>query len=475
MVFSSPIFLFVFLPLAVGAGALLPARARNPALLALSIVFYAFGAGSFVLAMLVTTAADYLLGRAIARQHLVDRTGRAQALLAVSIVQNLLLLAYFKYAGFLVEQVDRALGHAGLGHLGPLAIALPIGISFFTFERISYVVDVYRGDIEPCTRLTDLLLFAALFPRSIAGPIVRYREIGDQIRSRTVGVDDVVEGLQRFALGLVKKVVVADTVSPIADAAFAQPHPSTATAWAGAIAYTIQIYFDFSGYSDMAIGIARALGFVLPENFNRPYSAVSITDFWRRWHMTLSRWFRDYLYVPLGGSRGRRSATYRNLVVTFLLTGAWHGASWTFVVWGAYHGGWLLLERATGLRGLGDGTRLVPLRRCGTLVAVVVGWVIFRAPDLHDAASVLVAMVVPTGAGVADAVRLAATPAALVVGAAASVVFFLPRSYSTVRLALHPTGTAGRLARLALIGVGYPWALVVALGGSFSPFLYFRF
>lgn len=233
MVFSSPISLLVFLPLALGAGTLLPARARNPTLLALSIVFYRFGAGRFVLAMLVATAAGYLIGRAIARKRRTGGIRVARALPIVSIGQNLLLLAYFTYAGFFVEQVDRALEHTGLGHLGPLAIALPIGISFFTFERISSVADVYRHDNEPCSRLTDLLLLAALSPRSIAGPIVRYREIGDQIRSRSVHLDDLVEGLHRFALGLVKKVIVADTVSPLADAVLARPHPSSVTAWAG--------------------------------------------------------------------------------------------------------------------------------------------------------------------------------------------------------------------------------------------------
>jgi alginate O-acetyltransferase complex protein AlgI len=341
---------------------------------------------------------------------------------------------------------------------------------------MSYTVDVARGRRAHLRNPIDFALYVALFPQLIAGPIVRFHEIADQLGDRRAGMDAFAEGAVRFTHGLVKKVVVADAVAVVADAAFATPagELTAVTAWLGVTAYTLQIYFDFSGYSDMAIGLGRMFGFRFPENFARPYSAVSVTDFWRRWHMTLSNWFRDYLYIPLGGSRDGASRTYRNLWVVFLLTGLWHGAAWTFVAWGAYHGALLVAERLVGQRPTGP-TNLEPVRRAATLLAVMVGWVLFRAETLTGALGYLRAMVAPGSLEVAPQVAEVLDLRVTLVLAMASLVVLLPR-----HLVLGPTlerarGAAPAAARLAVFGLALPYALLLMAGGSFSPFLYFRF
>ncbi len=301
MVFSSPTFLFVFLPAVLVATWIAPTPLRRFVLLAASLGFYAWGVQEFLLVIVGSTLVDWALARGIGRRHEEGGSSLARPLLLVGLAQNLGLLAYFKYGGFASEQAARLADLLGMGSPGTLEVVLPIGISFFTFEKISYLVDVWRGDVKARRDPLDVLLFVALFPRSIAGPIVRLREIQHDLRRPQPTLEGIAEGSVRFSQGLAKKVLIADQIAPIADACFAtasrgEPLSMTA-AWLGALAYSLQLYFDFSGYSDMAIGIARMLGFKLPENFNRPYSAVSVTDFWRRWHMTLSRWFRDYVYI----------------------------------------------------------------------------------------------------------------------------------------------------------------------------------
>jgi alginate O-acetyltransferase complex protein AlgI len=326
------------------------------------------------------------------------------------------------------------------------------------------------------TRIADYAQYMAFFPQLIAGPIVRYHQIADQIRrppARSQRLDDIAEGFPRFAWGLCKKVLVADQVAVVADAAFSSNSPTGATAWVGALAFTVQIYFDFSGYSDMAIGLARMFGFRFPENFDRPYSAVSMTDFWRRWHMTLSRWFRDYVYIPLGGSRGTGARTARNLTVVFLLTGAWHGAAWTFVAWGLYNGALVVVERLTGIARLPD-ARLLVWRRAGTFLIVVLGWVLFRAESLHQAGDFYSAMASLHQGSLASGVEAALIPQAkiaLAIGLASSL---LPRALTVGRTldgGWHGRPLAVRLAVIALL----PAAAILVAAGSFSPFLYFRF
>lgn len=475
MVFSSIEFLFLFLPAVLGLYWILPGRFKNTWLLLTSLVFYTWGGGAFVLALLLAAALSYAAGRVMGWGRSSARPARVRLGLALGVAANLGLLGYFKYANFIVDQLNTLGRLLGLGTIAWAGVALPIGISFFTFQAMSYVVDVYRGRTEHFTNPIDFALFVALFPQLIAGPIVRFHEISAQLRDRSCRLDDVADGMLRFAHGLVKKVVIADVVAAAADASFGVDPGllSMPEAWVGLVGYTLQIYFDFSGYSDMAIGLGLMLGFRFPENFRRPYSAISVTDFWQRWHMTLSNWFRDYLYVPLGGNRGSRAATYRNLAIVFLLTGLWHGAEWTFVAWGAYHGALLIVERVAGQRPTGEAS-VIPLRRALTLLAVMLGWVLFRADDLGHAAGYLQALFsfdFGPGSGVVGA---AVGRRVLITLALASTVALLPRDFvgGLYLLRSHRWAVAARVATLA---VALPYALLLVVGGTFSPFLYFQF
>jgi alginate O-acetyltransferase complex protein AlgI len=478
VVFSSTQFLFGFLPLLVFAYVVCPIWARRYLLIAASLFFYAWGADRFALVVVGSALADWALARLIELDRERGDLRSARLLLIASIVQNLGLLFYFKYSGFFVENVTQAFAELGIGRVRALEIALPIGISFMTFEKISYVVDVSRGDVRARQNPVDVLLFVLLFPRAIAGPIVRLREIQHQlgIPSRRLSLDGFFEGATRFAHGLAKKVIIADSMAPLADAAFGRGDSvTTQEAWIGVIAYTLQIYFDFSGYSDMAIGLARMFGFTLPENFNHPYSAVSVTDFWRRWHMTLSRWFRDYVYIPLGGNRDGVFRTYGNLIAVFIVTGFWHGASWTFVIWGGYHGVLLLVERVTGQRPVGDGpVSLAWARRGVTVLCVAVGWVIFRAPTFPDALHFLHAMVIPTGQGMNRDVAIFFGPRSLLIGLLALSVFFLPRGLVIGQLLTSGRTRAANACSVLEFAV-LPVTLLLVLSSQFSPFLYFRF
>lgn len=475
MVFSSAEFLFFFLPASLVLYFIVPRRLRNFVLLVASLVFYSWGGGKFLFILMVSILADYGFGFLADFGHREDIRKWRRVAVTGSVAVNLGLLAYFKYANFFVAEVGAMAERLGFGPLSFAEVALPIGISFFTFQSMSYTIDVARGSAKHLSNPIDFAMYVALFPQLIAGPIVRFHELSDQIRSRRVTLDGFSDGVVRFAHGLVKKVVVADSVALLADAAFgARPgHLSASAAWVGLAAYTIQIYFDFSGYSDMAIGLGKMFGFTFPENFNRPYSAVSITDFWRRWHMTLSNWFRDYLYLPLGGSRVSSSRTYFNLVFVFLVTGLWHGANWTFVAWGAFHGTLLIAERVTGQRPTGDGEHsFVWMRRTYTFFAAALGWVLFRAPNLADALAYLKALA-PSG-GWGDIAILNASQRSLLVLVAALVVVLVPRSFSGPKL-LTGSSPQSALARLGTLGVALPLAAILILGGSFSPFLYFQF
>ena len=474
MVFSSITFIFFFLPAVLAAYHLAPRRVRNGLLVFASLGFYAWGAGAFVLALLASIATNYVIGAQLERR--VDRgeTASAKRLLALGVVVNVALLGWFKYANLGVATWNAGLAGAGLPTVPWADVLLPIGISFFTFHSLSYLVDVYRGTARHLVSPLDFALYITFFPQLIAGPIVRFHEIRDQLVQRKETFDAFAAGVYRFGFGLAKKVVIADTVAPIANAAFGVPTDelNTTAALVGVLAYTVQLYFDFSGYSDMALGLALMFGIRFPENFDRPYASRSITEFWRRWHMSLSRWFRDYLYVSLGGNRGSAAATYRNLVIVFLVTGLWHGANWTFVAWGAYHGILLLLERVAGVA-RGRGPRPRPWQAV-TIVLVMLGWVLFRSPSIEHALGYLGAFLRP-GGQMPFEVTLVLEPlaiAALVAGAASALI---PPTWVTgVRLA-YPDVTANRLARLATAAVLLPVALILVLTGSFSPFLYFQF
>jgi alginate O-acetyltransferase complex protein AlgI len=476
MVFSSIEFIWLFMPVVLALYLMLGPRSRNALLAATSLAFYAYGAQSLLVLFCASILFNYVAGRLIGRFREAGDDDRTRLVLVLGIVANLGVLFSWKYAVFAITQLDKVLGVAGAGKLAVPSIALPIGISFFTFHGISYLVDISRGTAHPMRRIADYAQYMAFFPQLIAGPIVRYHQIEEQIRTpppRAQRLDDIAEGFPRFAWGLCKKVLIADQVGLIADAAFAPGAPSGATAWIGALAYTVQIYFDFSGYSDMAIGLARMFGFVFPENFARPYSAVSMTDFWRRWHMTLSGWFRDYVYIPLGGSRGATEVTVRNLLVVFFLTGTWHGAAWTFVLWGLYNGLLLVGERLTGISVLPD-ERLAIGRRAATLLLVVLGWVLFRSNGIGQAMDFYRAMASVHPGSLHPAVDAAATPKAQLALAVGVASFVLPRDFVFGKLLQAGWTGTPLLARLAVVVV-LPLAAIGVAAGSFSPFLYFRF
>ena len=346
MVFSSNVFLFLFLPIFLGLYYLSSNRYRNLLILIGSYVFYAWWRVDFLLLFVAVTLWNYLFGLRIDRAG--TRSKAAQRWVLWGVAGNLATLGYFKYANFGMSNLNALLESAGLEPFVLTHVILPIGISFYIFQSISYLIDVYRGDTEPTRNLINFAAFIALFPQLIAGPVLRYKDLADQFTGRSHNLDKFAEGATRFMQGFVKKVFIADTLAPLVDHCFALQNPSTGDAWLGMLAYTAQLYFDFSGYSDMAIGLGLMMGFRFMENFNQPYISQSITEFWRRWHISLSTWLRDYLYVPLGGNRGGTFNTYRNLFLTMLLGGFWHGANWTFLIWGAWHGTWLAIERALG-------------------------------------------------------------------------------------------------------------------------------
>jgi alginate O-acetyltransferase complex protein AlgI len=476
MVFSQPQFIFYFLPLALLAYYLAPVSGRNLLLVVFSLVFYAWSSSEALGILGVSIVGNYLLGVALANAVSAGRR-RAVAITACAVVFNLSLLGYFKYANFAVAQVNTALGSFGAEAISWTQVALPVGISFYTFHSLSYIIDVHRLKTPAFLNPVQYALYVVFFPQLIAGPIVRFHQIAPQIRARSSSWESFGTGAVRFCFGLGKKTLVADRVGEIAVAVFATPaHQLDApTAWLGALAYTFQLYFDFSGYSDMAIGLARMFGFEFPENFLRPYSATSITDFWRRWHVTLSAWFRDYLYIPLGGSQRGPLRTSVNLVVVFLATGLWHGASWTFVVWGAYHGALLMVERVTGLRTTTDTARFAPVRRAVTFLLVVFGWVIFRADDLAYAGSFYQAMFSASTTPIDDSILAALTHRNVLTLAVAAAIVFAPRGVSTGRWLAQAEGPAAATARASLMLAVFPLSLLAIIGADFHPFLYFRF
>ena len=384
MLFNSYEFLFLLLPVVLaGYYLFLPARWRQGWLALASYVFYGWWDFRFCGLLLLTTTIDYVVGGRIAAAR--SPAAKKRWLLA-SVCSDLSILGFFKYYDLGAETANalaQALG-AGAGPLPLLHLVLPVGISFYTFQAMSYSIDIYRDQARPARSFVDFACYVSLFPQLVAGPIVRYRELDQQLRERTHTWAKAGAGLALFVLGLAKKVLLADAVAPMAAWGFAQESIGLAGAWSSLVAYNLQIYFDFSGYSDMAVGLGLLLGFQFPQNFNSPYKSASITEFWRRWHISLSSWLRDYLYVPLGGNRRGPARTYVNLFLTMLLGGLWHGANWTFMLWGAYHGLLLALERLLGKRGLA-GSLPRPLQMAFTFVLVMFGWVFFRAPTLAEA------------------------------------------------------------------------------------------
>ncbi|MCQ2306065.1 MAG: MBOAT family protein [Bacteroidales bacterium] len=379
MVFSSNIFLLYFLPIFLVCYFACPKKFRNYIILLFSIVFYGYGAPDFILILLGSTIANFFL---VKMMHKTEKRTLKKFYCGLAIAISLGLLIYYKYANFLVDNINALTSLFGWNAVTLAKVILPIGISFFTFQSITYVIDTYRGGNEPMKRLSDYIVYIMMFPQLIAGPIVRYCDIESEIRERSYSAEQCLQGLFRFVIGLSKKVLIADVIGIQVDKLFATDFAvmDSGTAWITIAAYTMQLYFDFAGYSDMAIGLGKIMGFHFPENFDNPYNSRSITEFWRRWHITLGSFMRNYLYIPLGGNRVSKPRMYFNLWVVFLLSGLWHGASWSFVIWGAYHGFWLVLERM-GLKKFYDRIGKAPSVLI-TFIIVMVGWAIFRIEDL---------------------------------------------------------------------------------------------
>jgi alginate O-acetyltransferase complex protein AlgI len=498
VLFTEPTFLFLFLPVLVALyfapGTREHGAYGNWLLLVASVIFYAKGGGAFTWLMLGSIAFNYWMAIAVDDAQNPETGGTplsAKTILAFAVAVDLVVLGVFKYANFFADNVNALFLMLSVRPVAVPRVLLPIGISFFTFHAISYVVDVYRRDATAQKSPVHAALYLLLFPQLIAGPIIRYRDLAGQLARRVVTIDDFAYGVRRFVIGLAKKVLIANVVAVPADQIFGMPfgERSAGHAWLGLVCYTLQIYFDFSGYSDMAIGLGRMFGFRFPENFRWPYTAATVTDFWRRWHISLSSWFRDYLYIPLGGNRVGRARRYRNLVTVFFLCGLWHGANWTFVVWGLWHGTFLVIE------GVGSTSRnpQSAIRNVAVLswpvwphvyamLVVMVGWVFFRAETLRGAIAFLQTMAGLTQtAPSVYTVGWYLTPElwlALVAGAIGSAPWLRA---ATAFVERAPKARQPALARsLSLLGTATLMALLVAsimqmAARSYNPFIYFRF
>ena len=468
MIFSSTVFLFGFLPCILLCYYAVPFRLKNILLLFASLLFYAWGELAYTLLMIASIVWNYFLGRLIDRGH-----GNKKIALVFGVTGNLLLLGYFKYSNFIIENINVLFSVIGLSALQPDPVHLPLGISFFTFQAISYLVDVYRGESKCQKNLLTLGLYISMFPQLIAGPIVRYGTVARQLVRRTITFVQMEKGVLRFVYGLAKKLLIANPLGEMADALFALPADQLTAfpAWLAIIAYSLQIYFDFSGYSDMAIGLGLMLGFTFPENFNYPYIARSIRDFWRRWHMSLTAWLRDYLYIPLGGSRVAAPRIAFNLITVFLLCGLWHGASWNFIIWGGWHGAFIILERGS----FGRVLYKLPayFQHFYLLLVVTIGWVFFRSESLAQALSLLQALSGFQGwTNDLYPVQLylsGETPMAGLAGCVLSMPIF-----QMIKARLEE-GVQGFVIRLSLMSLLLYGSFMKISSGTYNPFLYFRF
>ena len=479
MVFSSFVFLLVFLPIVLFLYYICPARCRNVLLLIASLIFYAWGEPIYVLLMLFSTVFDYTNGRLIEYFQKKNRPGSAKVTLIVDLCGNLAILGFFKYADFVIGNINSITG-AGLSLLH---IALPIGISFYTFQTMSYTIDVYRGEVEAQHNILDFATYVTLFPQLIAGPIVQYKTVAKELKHRRVTVTEFSEGAFRFSIGLAKKVLLANQIGSLWNTISQMQQLSAATAWLGAIAYSFQIYFDFSGYSDMAIGLGRMFGFHFLENFNFPYMSKSITEFWRRWHISLSSWFREYVYIPLGGNRRGKARQLFNIMVVWMLTGLWHGANWNFILWGLYYGVLLMIEKLFLLKRLEKLPAWVG--HLYSMFLVVIGWTIFAQTDMGSLTGYFKAMFGGNGAVDSSFFYFLRCNAVLLIALVLCSIDYrgLVRKirkgeavqkegniYDVIETSRGWTA-AKPVIMVALLVVSFAFLV----GDSYNPFLYFRF
>lgn len=465
MVFSSFTFLFIFLPLVLLTYFLAKKRQlRNIVLLVFSLIFYAWGEPVYVILMLLSIIVNYLIALKIERR----KRGKKKWMI-IDVIFNLGVIGFFKYGNFMIQNIN-SIFHSNIGEMD---LALPIGISFYTFQVLSYVIDVYRKTVPAQKSIVNLGMYVTLFPQLIAGPIVRYETVAEEIENRKENFTEVVEGLKRFFIGLGKKVLIANQMALIADTIYGGDLATTGTVslWLAAISYTLQIYFDFSGYSDMAIGLGRMFGFHFLENFNYPYIAKSITDFWRRWHISLSTWFRDYVYIPLGGNRVSKFKWLRNILVVWLLTGLWHGASWNFILWGVYYGVILIIEKVF----LGRIIEKLPkvLQHIYALFFIIIGWVIFRVEDFSQMGIVLQKMFTWQASSIIDNIVLnfdvfSSLPYILI-----GIIGSMPL-WTKVREKRKQTNSYLIVSNLWSFGI-FMLSICFLLVATYNPFIYFRF
>lgn len=464
MVFSDSVFLFMFLPLTLAVYYAVPFAFKNTVLFLTGLLFYAWGEPVYVLIMLLSTAIDYCAGRLMDRFD--SNKNIRKATLLVSVVMNLSLLGIFKYGSFFIGSVNGIFGSA----IPDPGLPLPIGISFFTFQSMSYTIDLYRRNIKVQKNFIDFAAFVTMFPQIVAGPIVRYEDVSAQLACRRIDLSSISDGITRFVCGMCKKVLIANSIGALWTDVKAQDYASmpAATAWLGIAAFTLQIYFDFSGYSDMAIGLGKMLGFDFPENFRYPYNSKSIAEFWRRWHITLGDWFKSYVYFPLGGSRGSTAATIRNTLIVWLLTGLWHGASWNFILWGLYYGVLIILEKFV-FRRLLERTPSA-LRHILTMLAVVFGWVIFEITSPASELEFVKAML-GFGGSFANSFTLNALHNY-------AVTFIAAIAISTgIPLKMCKKLPEKRADTLSLVGeaAGMTACIACLVDSGYNPFLYFNF
>lgn len=482
MVFSSFVFLLVFLPLVLILYYVCPGKLRNLVLLLASLLFYAWGEPVYVLIMLFSTVFDYTNGRLIEYFKKSNKPGKAKAALIIDVCGNLGILGFFKYTDFLIGSINSVTG-AGLSLL---YIALPIGISFYTFQTMSYTIDVYRDVVPAQKNILDFATYVVLFPQLIAGPIVQYKTIADELSGRKTSLEDFAEGAFRFSVGLAKKVILANQIGSLWNTISASGNLSTAAAWLGAIAYTFQIYFDFSGYSDMAIGLGRMFGFHFLENFNFPYMSKTITEFWRRWHISLSSWFREYVYIPLGGNRKGLKRQIINILIVWMLTGLWHGANWNFVLWGLYYGILLMIEKLVfSLRKYPDkkeegkrpsGRWLSALGHVYTMLLVILGWTLFAQTDLTQLCAYLKVMFGIGAEGInGDFYYYLSCNWVLLVVLVLCSVDFRPMLKKLSVIDKFSGTAVSDVAKTVVMVILLLLSFAFLVGDSYNPFLYFRF
>jgi alginate O-acetyltransferase complex protein AlgI len=473
MLFSSNIFIFLFLPLFLAVYYATPASWRSLTIVIGSWMFYGWWRLDFLILYALVTVWSYIFGQMIAAAP-DQRTAKRMCLIGSA--GSLSVLFYFKYWNFFTDSVIAALGIANPPDILLMRVLLPIGVSFFVFESISYLVDIYRKDAAPARNFIDFAAFLALYPHLIAGPVMRYKDLSDQINYRTHSLSKFAEGCAWFMGGLCKKVLIADSVAGLADRLFALPNPSLQESWLGATAYAVQLYFDFCGYSEMAIGLGLMIGFRLIRNFEYPYISRSITEFWQRWHISLSTWLRDYLYIVLGGNRHGKARTYANLFATMVLGGLWHGANWTFVLWGAWHGALLSIERALGAKGRKSpwpSVIALPM----TLLFVIIGWIMFRSPDVASAFAFYGGMLGNNGVAIRPEISWQITSMELTFLVCGILfVFAEPKLPSVSRAILAGSGQKAWFSvSHAGLSALYMVAILKMAADSYSPFLYFQF